>query len=143
MAETDTAKPVRRAKLPRLVIGHTTGSLVAALNAAGESTNTGRCPQPWVRLDHQTPILDGNANSRAGLQAQQFQDWRRNGEHEPSRRLSVGLWWAWPWRTKNRSEKQNVSFSTLPATTDVRLLQPAAGETSLLNVLTRWASLAA
>ena len=39
-----TANPMRRAKLPPLVMGRTTGSLVASLNAVGETIKTGRLP---------------------------------------------------------------------------------------------------
>ena len=39
-----TAKPAVRAKLPPVVIGSTTGVFVSRLNAAGETTKTGRVP---------------------------------------------------------------------------------------------------
>ena len=46
-----TAKPIRRANSPPLVMGRIIGSLVAWLNAVGEMTRTGRRPRcscPWV-----------------------------------------------------------------------------------------------
>src|SRR5260370_28157108 len=42
MPVTGTAKPRRRATHPPLVIGTITGSLVASLNSAGDTTRTGR-----------------------------------------------------------------------------------------------------
>jgi hypothetical protein len=51
MPVTATANPTRRTKSPPLVIGQTTGNLVASLNSAGDTIKTGRllrCSRPSV-----------------------------------------------------------------------------------------------